>query len=81
MFAKRVRVQVPSSAFVDCFFYSEEAVGKAILLKREGLVDSSSTYIAEVVEWQTRRLQVPVVAIPCGFKSHLPHYGKMVKEL
>ena len=23
--------------------------------------------------WQTRRLQVPVVAISCGFKSHLPH--------
>ena len=23
--------------------------------------------------WQTRRLQVPVVAIPCGFKSHLLH--------
>ena len=23
--------------------------------------------------WQTRRLQVPVVAIPCGFKSRLPH--------
>ena len=21
--------------------------------------------------WQTRRLQVPVVAISCGFKSHL----------
>ena len=24
--------------------------------------------------WQTRRLQVPVVAIPCGFKSRLPHF-------
>ena len=24
--------------------------------------------------WQTRRLQVPVVAIPCGFKSHLLHF-------
>ena len=23
--------------------------------------------------WQTRRLQVPVVARSCGFKSHLPH--------
>ena len=23
--------------------------------------------------WQTRRLQMPVVAIPCGFKSRLPH--------
>lgn len=23
--------------------------------------------------WQTRRLQVPVVAISCGFKSHPPH--------
>ena len=29
---------------------------------------------AGVVEWQTRWLQVPVVAIPCGFKSHLLHY-------
>ena len=24
--------------------------------------------------WQTRRLQVPVVARSCGFKSHLLHY-------
>ena len=24
--------------------------------------------------WQTRRLQVPVVAISCGFKSHLLHF-------
>ena len=28
---------------------------------------------AEVAEWQTRWLQVPVVAISCGFKSHLLH--------
>ena len=28
---------------------------------------------AEVVEWQTRRTQNPLVAIPCGFKSHLRH--------
>ena len=26
--------------------------------------------------WQTRRLQVPVVAIQCGFKSHLLHEQK-----
>ncbi len=26
--------------------------------------------------WQTRRLQVPVVAISCGFKSHLLHNKK-----
>ena len=24
--------------------------------------------------WQTRRLQVPVTARPCGFKSHLLHF-------
>ena len=24
--------------------------------------------------WQTRRLQVPVAAMSCGFKSHLLHY-------
>ena len=29
--------------------------------------------------WQTRRLQVPVVAIPCGFKSHLPHLKGVVE--
>ena len=28
---------------------------------------------AGVAEWQTRRLQVPVVARLCGFKSHLLH--------
>ena len=28
---------------------------------------------AEVVEWQTRRTQNPLVVIPCGFKSHLRH--------
>ena len=26
--------------------------------------------------WQTRRLQVPVVAISCGFKSHLLHVDR-----
>ena len=31
---------------------------------------------AEVVEWQTRRTQNPMVAIPCGFKSHLRHQKK-----
>ncbi len=32
-----------------------------------------SERFAVVAEWQTRRLQVPVVAISCGFKSHQPH--------
>ncbi len=27
-----------------------------------------------MVEWQTRRTQNPVVAIPCGFESHLRHH-------
>ena len=31
--------------------------------------------------WQTRRLQVPVVAISCGFKSHLPHSKFLDKSL
>ena len=35
-------------------------------------------------EWwnrQTRRLQVPVVAIPCGFKSHLLHRRDTISDL
>ena len=28
-----------------------------------------------MVEWQTRRLQVPMVAIPCRFKSCYPHHN------
>ena len=36
---------------------------------------------AGVAEWQTRRLQVPVVARLCGFKSHLLHDGRIVKCL
>ena len=34
-------------------------------------------------EWwnrQTRRLQVPVVAIPCGFKSHLLHRRNTISD-
>ena len=31
--------------------------------------------------WQTRRLQVPVVAISCGFKSHLLHSVKREEAL
>ena len=32
---------------------------------------------AGVAEWQTRRLQVPVAAMSCGFKSHPLHKGKI----
>ena len=35
------------------------------------------SYLTDVQEWrnwQTRRLQVPVVAISCGFKSRFLHY-------
>ncbi len=30
--------------------------------------------------WQTRRLQVPVVARSCGFKSHLLHFFIVQKD-
>ena len=33
-------------------------------------------FFAEVAEWQTRRFQVPVIAISCGFNSHLLHQRK-----
>ena len=36
---------------------------------------------AEVVEWQTRRTQNPLVVIPCGFKSHLRHQTKIKRTL
>ena len=32
--------------------------------------------LAEVVKWQTRWTQNPVVEIPCGFKSRLRHQIK-----
>ncbi len=33
--------------------------------------------LAEVVEWQTRRTQNPLMATSCGFKSRLRHqYNK-----
>ncbi len=32
-----------------------------------------TSFMQEWRNWQTRRLQVPVVAISCGFKSHLLH--------
>ena len=42
------------------------------------VVEMQQNFIIKVVQewrnWQTRRLQVPVVAISCGFKSHLLHY-------
>ena len=31
---------------------------------------------AKVAEWQTRRFQVPVIAISCGFNSHLSHHRR-----
>ena len=40
------------------------------------VVEMQRNFIIKVVQewrnWQTRRLQVPVVAISCGFKSRLP---------
>ena len=41
------------------------------------VVEMQQNFIIKVVQewrnWQTRRLQVPVVARSCGFKSHLLH--------
>ena len=42
------------------------------------VVEMQQNFIIKVVQewrnWQTRRLQVPVVAISCGFKSRFLHY-------
>ena len=35
--------------------------------------ETTETEMQEWRNWQTRRLQVPVVARSCGFKSHLLH--------
>ena len=56
-----VWVQVPSSAF----FIHKIGCGNVLLIRM--------TDMQEWRNWQTRRLQVPVVAISCGFKSHLLH--------
>lgn len=52
------------------------------------LTKSSGIYIIAIVSavqewrnWQTRRLQVPVVAISCGFKSHLLHAKKELLQI
>ena len=38
-------------------------------------ISCSIIYVAqEWRNWQTRRLQVPVAAMSCGFKSHLLHF-------
>ncbi len=40
------------------------------------VLSKSSNNTQKWRNWQTRRLQVPVVAISCGFKSHLLHFIK-----
>ena len=43
------------------------------------MIDNNILFVYNIIcsqewwNWQTRRLQVPVVAISCGFKSHLLH--------
>lgn len=34
--------------------------------------------LAGVAEWQTRRIQNPLAAMSCGFKSHLRHRIRLV---
>ena len=41
---------------------------------------NSVSFVQEWRNWQTRRLQVPVVAISCGFKSHFLHFIRKTKE-
>ncbi len=36
--------------------------------------------VAGVAEWQTRRIQNPLPLKACGFKSHLRHMQKTLKD-
>ena len=59
------------SSFFEIFLF-ENIFEKVLTIKNlSGKIFS----FAGVAEWQTRRLQVPVVARLCGFKSHLLHEG------
>ncbi len=70
---KAVWVQVPSPA-LNSSRYAEE-----FFYVRTGIAFQIYIVFAGVAEWQTRRLQVPVVARLCGFKSHLLHKKEAVK--
>ena len=55
--------------------YKQEVIG-SIPITSTKLNHSSEWFFntfAEVVEWQTRRTQNPLIAISCGFKSRLRH--------
>ena len=50
-------------------------IWKDVLYYNQAVGNTTETQeMQEWRNWQTRRLQVPVVARSCGFKSHLLHY-------
>ena len=51
----------------------ENTFEKRLLFCTQSYIIKRLSTLAEVVEWQTRRTQNPLVAIPCGFKSHHRH--------
>ena len=54
--------------FILCYFLLP------FLKKHDKIIFVS--FMQEWRNWQTRRLQVPVVAISCGFKSHFLHLSE-----
>ena len=50
-------------------------------MRRKDIINLAVLRMQEWWNRQTRRLQVPVVAIPCGFKSHLLHYGEGMTQV
>ena len=64
-------------------FFVNHFVKKIILIFFHFFVDirGQKRYYTSCVQewrnWQTRRLQVPVAAMSCGFKSHLLHHEKL----
>ena len=52
----------------------EESKTDLTYTRKKTIIIRAVVYMQEWWNRQTRRLQVPVVAIPCGFKSHLLHF-------
>ena len=58
-----------------CYFFTKLCllIFFSFSLDRFAIILYNSICSQKWRNWQTRRLQVPVVAISCGFKSHLLH--------
>ena len=73
-------VQVPSPAVSSQKIWEHSSIAQSVehAAVNRAVVGSSPTrgVLQKWRNWQTRTVQVRVVAIPCGFDSHLLHQRK-----